>query len=190
MYSESSNIQPVTSVNWEPIEKSSGTTKSTIHFPLSKNGLACRACLALSVTVKQAENIGHITNFIQHCINQITLTSQGRTIVTLDKAALFSIASAAPPSVRAAYEEGCQLVNGALIDKDKTYQYYLDIPMYWTRYLKTSLLTTFNQSMQMNVFSMLVLVLISTVLSSTFSIVILWKLLTSRQFRKILTRAC
>ena len=150
VYSESSNIQPVTSVNWEPVEPSSGTTTSTLHFPLSKNGWATRAVLALQLDVSGGTT-AHIASPIQHCINEITLSSQGRTICTLNNAAIFAIASAAPSDVRAAYEEGAQLITGATGVGAKSYSYFLDIPMYWTRYLKTSLLTTFNQTMQISV---------------------------------------
>lgn len=151
VYSEASNIQSPTSVTWEPIEPSSGTYTSTLHFPLSKNGIATRAILAMEVTVPGGTS--HITNHIQNMINEITLSSQGRAIVTLNKAAIFAIASAAPPAVRAAYEEGAQLVRGATVQgvDPKKYAYYLDLPMYWSRYLKTSLLTTFNQNMEISV---------------------------------------
>ena len=150
VYSESSNIAPVTSVNWEPIEPSSGTVTSTLHFPLSKNGWATRAVLALSGVLTGADNF-HIASPIQHCIHEITLSSQGRTICTLNTAAIMAIASAAPSDVRAAYEEGAQLVSGASGVGAKTYSYFLDIPMFFGRYLKTSLLTTFNQTMQISV---------------------------------------
>lgn len=150
VYSESSNIAPVTSVNWEPVEPSSGTTTSTLHFPLSKNGWATRAVLALSLDVTGADNY-HIASPIQHCIHEITLSSQGRTICTLNTASIMAIASAAPADVRAAYEEGAQLISGADAVPAKSYSYFLDIPMYFGRYLKSSLLTTFNQSMQVSV---------------------------------------
>lgn len=156
VYSEAANIQSPTSVNWEPIEHSSGTTTSTLHFPLSKNGLACRAVLALQVEVTAGTY--HIASHIQNCINEITLSSQGRAIVTLNKAAIFAIASAAPSDVRAAYEEGAQLISGAVASNQDAgnpgkhfYSYFLDLPMYWSRYLKTSLLTTFNQNMEISV---------------------------------------
>jgi len=94
VYSQTSNVDEFTSTQWVKATPTSGsyTSNSTLNFDIAKMGLVGRAVLEIPWDTKTGATVTDILspNFPLWAINEIVLSSQGRTISRLDRSCLMA----------------------------------------------------------------------------------------------------
>jgi hypothetical protein len=152
VYSESASIASQTSVQWDPIGMTSGNAGSggTIHFDLNKNGFLTRAVLQLDfIRLAGVQTCHPYVN----AINEISLSTNGRTISTLNRAGILARLSEKPTEIRDGIGDAIGLATGAsATDRPATnpFQFLLELDFMFKQ-SKYSLMTNFIQPLRVSV---------------------------------------
>jgi hypothetical protein len=170
VYSETDNIVPYQSVQWDNITASSGkpVSGSTMHFDLNKMGIITRMVLGLEFTAADASNTCTVVgNPFINCIEHITLTSAGRTISYLNRASILARMAEQPDFIQKGFIDSCRM-DAAPQDlvttptKNLVYRFYLPIAGFWD-IAKYSLQSNFLQPLRVSLkFGVIDDVIIST----------------------------
>jgi hypothetical protein len=158
VYSETDNIVPYQSVQWDNITASSGqpVSGSTLHFDLNKMGIITRMVLGLEFNAADAtDNFKVVGNPFINCIDHITLTSAGRTISYLNRASILARMAEQPDFIQKGFVDSCTLnaTTQDLVDTSGTaqsYSFYLPIASFWD-INKYSLQSNFLQPLRLSV---------------------------------------
>jgi len=104
VYSQTSNVDEFTSTQWVKAVPTSGsyTSNSTLNFDIAKMGLVGRAVLEIPWDSKSGATASDLLspNFPLWAINEIVLSSQGRTISRLDRSCLMARLAERPDYTR------------------------------------------------------------------------------------------
>ena len=167
VYSETSNVVPYQSVQWDNISPASLpnviTGGNTVHFDVSKMGILTKAVLGLTFTVKSSVATGtargHLCpNAFLNCINEVVLTSGGRTISRLTQAGIMARMSEKTEDVKLGYVDATQMdssakafiPSGIAADTDVEHPFLLNLDFFFQEN-KYALQTNFLQPIRLSV---------------------------------------
>jgi hypothetical protein len=161
VYSETDAIVPQTSMQWDNLIASSGSSKSSqsLHFDINKNGYMTKMVLGLRwlayTTLGSTTTLA--ANFALNSISEITVSSGGRVIQRHTRETLFAHISECPDYVKGGYVQGAILdsaatavANVSTVATADTHDFFLNIPGFWEKN-KTSLNTSFLQPLRVTV---------------------------------------
>jgi hypothetical protein len=153
IYTEASNIAPPQSVQWVGLDMSSGSASSgnSIHFDITKDGFLTKAILAIDFSTTGASG-DHVASAYFNTLDEITLSTNGRRICSLNRQGILSKMAYKPQECRQGYAEALQVTAAGSTTALAPHTMLLNLDMFFAEAGgKFALQTTFLQPIRCTV---------------------------------------